>query len=119
MATWEKPPTEEDLANSFGPGQYTISVAQENIVGLRHHATITVPWLVESAHFVEGEPTIDYIIEHFGAGNYYLMKRPRDITPYQAYPTGTPHDWTLELLEEGVSAIKDIHILVKVNLPWL
>lgn len=119
MATQERPPTEDDLANSFGPGLYTISVAKEGIIGLRHHATITVPWNVESVHFVEGEPDIDYINKNYGAGNYYLLKRPRDILPFQVYPEGTPHDWTKELLEDGISAMKDVHILVKVKLPWM
>jgi hypothetical protein len=119
LATWETEPTKEDLANFFGPGNYSISIAEEGVVGLIYHGTVVVPWKLDLLGWIQGEPTLKFIEENYGPGNYFAIGEAHKIIPFQIYSQGQPHDWTWQLLQDGKDAMKDVYTIYRVYLPWL
>lgn len=118
LATWDYEPNQEQIQYSFGPGEYSILVAREGIIGLAKVRDIAIPWDIEYVAWVEGEPTLDYIRDNYGDGNYYVLTRCR-ITPFQMYPEGQPHDLTWQHLQDGASVMRKISIIFRVKMPWV
>ena len=118
LATYDYEPSDYDLKFSFGPGEYVVLMAQEGIIGLSKVRDVNVPWEIKYLGEVEGEPTIAYVREKYGTGNYFILKSCKPI-PVQVYPEGQPHDVTWQNLQDGASVMKKISIIYKVEMPWV
>ena len=118
LATWDFEPTDEQIASSFGPGEYNIQVAREGIIGLAKVRDVGIAWDIEYLEYVDGEPTIDYIRDKYGNGNYYVLTSCR-ANPFQIFPEGQPHDLTRQHLQDGASVMKTISIIFRAKMPWV
>lgn len=118
LATWNVEPSYEELKRRFGPGDYCILIAEENVVGLSKLKDVSIQWEIEYVGWVNGIPTIDYIRENYGNGNYYVLTGCNSI-PYQVFPVGEPHDMAWQHLQDGASAMKGISIIFRIEMPWV
>jgi len=117
LDTWNSEPSDYDIRSRFGPGEYQILMAQEGIIGLRKVRDVSIPWNIEFLEFVWGEPTVEYIREKYGTGNYYVLRSCHPV-PFQIFPDGQPHDLAWQNLQDGASVMKTVSMIFRVEIPW-
>jgi hypothetical protein len=118
LATWGIEPTESLIRHAFGPGEFTVLIAQEGIVGLNKFKDFMIPWEIEPLGWTSGMPTGDYIRDNYGEGNYYVLTNCR-ATPFQIFAVDQPHDITWQHLQDGASAMRNVSVIFRVNMPWI
>lgn len=118
MSTWDYEPSDEQVKSDFGPGDYTVLMAKEGIVGLSKVRDITIPWEIEYVEWVGGTPTTEYVRDKHGDGNYFILTSCK-IAPQQIFPIGQPHDVTWQHLQDGANVMKRISIIFRVKMPWI
>ncbi len=118
LATLDYEPSYEQIESQFGPGEYSILIAREGIIGLAKAKDISVPWDIEYVEWVEGKPTIDYIRNTHGDGNYFVLTNCK-ATPFQVFPTDQDHDLAWQNLQDGANVMKRISIIFRVKMPWV
>ena len=118
LDTWDHEPSDYDVKSRFGAGEYEILIAQEGVIGLQRVKTITIPWKIEIKGFLYGEPTVEYIRDNYGVGNYFILKSCQ-AAPIQVYPEGQPSDIAWQNLQDGIGVMRTISVIVKVEMPWV
>lgn len=118
LGTYDWEPSDNDIEFQFGPGQYTILVAEEGRRGLQKLRDISIQWKITYLDWKEGRWTGEEIDSRWGAGNYFEVTGGR-VHVWQRYPTEEQPKTTWEFLQDGTSVIKKISILFKVEMPWI
>ncbi len=118
LLTLDYEPTDEQIKSYFGPGDYSILVAREGIIGLARIRDVTISWEFEFVGWVEGIPTNDYLRDTYGMGNYYVLTNS-NVTPHQIFPIEQPHDLTWQHLQDGSTAMRNISTIFRVKMPWV
>jgi len=121
LGTYEWEPNDNEIEGWFGPGQYTILMADEGQRGLKKVRDVTVQWKIEFINWKDGRWTkddIDKVAEKWGAGNFFEISGCK-VHTWQRYPTQELPKLTWEFLQDGVVAMKNISVLFKVEMPWI
>ncbi|MCL5067148.1 MAG: hypothetical protein M1368_02190 [Thaumarchaeota archaeon] len=111
-------PGDYAIEQQYGPGEYSILVAQEGIVGLQKLRDVSIQWKVDYVAWSSTKPTLDEIREKYGVGNYFVLSNCQS-TPFQVFPEGQPHDMSWKHLQEGASVMRNVWVIFRVNMPWL
>jgi hypothetical protein len=118
LDTWDYEPMDYDIKSKFGSGEYEILIAQEGVIGLQRLKSVSIPWEIEIVGSLFGVPTVDYIRDNYGEGNYYILKSCQP-NPIQIYPEGQPRDTTWQNLQDGAGVMRNLSIIAKVKMPWV
>lgn len=118
LTTFDYEPDQYTLESNFGPGEYNILVSQPGIVGLQKVKDIVVPWNTDLVEVVQGKPTFEYVREKYGLGNYFVLTNCH-AQPMQVFADNLPHDVAWQNLQDGISAMKNLSVIVRVKMPWV
>jgi hypothetical protein len=118
LDTWDYEPSDYELSSRFGAGEYAILIAEEGIIGLRKVKDVSIPWDIHYLEWIYGEPTMEYIRDKWGTGNYFVLKSCQPV-PYQIFPEGQPHDVTWQNLQDGAGVLRTVSIIFRVEMPWV
>jgi hypothetical protein len=118
LTTVDSPPSDEWILERFGPGTYEINQAEEGVVGQNRLREVNIPWKLDYVDVVNGQPTLEYLREKHGVGNYITITGGR-ATAQQVFPEGTQHDLTYEMLQDGAPVVSRATIIFRVTMPWL
>lgn len=126
LDTWETPPTKYDIESRYGPGEYEILIAQENVIGLRHHETFSLPWNIELMNnsWVAGQPNDQWVADNFGQGYYFIIGNAQYVRPViiqGSYASSVPEkgeQYAMDLMNQGSAVMRNIYLPFRVRLPW-
>lgn len=118
LTTLDFEPTDEQINSYFGPGEYSVLIAREGIIGLAAVRNTTIPWEMDLVGWVLGIPTTDYIRDNYGEGNYYVLTNCTAV-PLQVFPQAQPHDLAWQNLQDGATATRNISTIFRVKMPWI
>lgn len=118
LDTVEYPPSKNDVERKYGPGEYEILMAQEGIIGLRHHDNFTIPWNIDFVEWVEGRPTAEYVKSRHGDGYYFIIGNTIVVDPVIASTGGNGLQYTKELMSQGAAVMRNIYLVFRIRLPW-
>lgn len=118
LDTLAQAPDEDWIARRYGPGTYEIYRAEDGVVGQSKVAEINVSWQLDYVEVLNGQPTLEYIREKHGVGNYMVVTGGK-ATPFQVFPEGSAHDATWEMLQDGAPVITQSSIVFRVSMPWV
>lgn len=123
METLEYPPSRYEIENRYGPGEYEILIAQENVIGLRHYDNFSIPWNVElTGHWIPGQPTQQWVANNLGQGYYFIIGNASFVepvivpSPFANSQNG--QQYARELMNQGSAAMRNIYVPFRVRLPW-
>ena len=118
LETYDLEPTDYDIEFQFGPGEYSLLVAEEGQRGLRKLRDVSISWKIEYLGWKNGRWNGDEIEMMFGAGNYFELIGGQ-VNVWQRYPPEKLPKMTWEFLQDGAPVMKNVSVLFKVELPWI
>lgn len=115
--TWEA-----YLRRRFGPGKYSIAVAQEGVAGLRslpdHESVITVGWTHSLLDIWDHKPTWEELVNKYGAGDY-LVTRLTEVEPLFLKRNGIDPNTVVDIMDQGASAFAGSYLVIKLaQIPY-
>jgi hypothetical protein len=118
LATWDYDYGDNSIEQQFGPGEYSILIAEEGVVGLHKLRDVTVQWRVDLVGWSPTKPTLEELETKYGLGNYFVLSNCQTL-PMQVFPSGQPHDVAWQHLQEGASVMRSVWTIFRVHMPWL
>jgi hypothetical protein len=120
LATYDYEPNEWQIKNDFGPGEYSILISREGVIGVRKFDDISIPWDITYVGWVDGQPTIEYLQQHYGPGSYFVLKSCQ-VNPLHVPNIGQEYSKiTYDMLQDGAPVMRNISIIFRVEgMPWL
>lgn len=113
LETWEA-----YLERRFGPGRYSIAVAQEGVQGLRslegQESVISVGWRHDYMGWWDHKPTWEELVKEYGEGDY-IIARLTDIEPMALKRENMDPDAIGDILEQGASAFRGGYVIFKLK----
>ena len=118
--TWESPPDRDSIAQRYGPGEYSIMVAEEGIRGLQSYASYTIPFSIEYVGWTPDKPDLEYIRSRYGEGNYFVIGRAIEVESYVVYTNGGKSDEMVQdLMTRGAQAMRSVYVIFRMTgLPY-
>lgn len=110
------------LKNRYGPGHYSILVAQEGVRGLSplkgHETTFSIGWENKYLDWLDHKPTWEELVEKYGVGDYIVAKLT-DVEPFGFEREKMDSNVIRDILEQGASAARGGYVVFKLkDIPY-
>lgn len=115
METVDYPPSREHIEITYGPGEYSIMVAEEGVRGLQGYANYSIPYSIEIKGWSSDKPTIEYVQQKYGEGNYFIAGNASDIEPMIITYDGKKDEMVEDLMAQGIASMRKVYVIIKLT----
>lgn len=119
METVDYPPSREHIETTYGPGEYSVMVAEEGVRGLQGYANYSIPYSIEIVGWSSDKPTVEYVQQKYGEGNYFIAGNATDIKPMIISRDEKKDEMVEDLMWQGIQVMRRVYVIIKLTgLPY-
>jgi len=123
IETMEYEPTRESIKSRYGPGEYNIMLAEENIRGLQNFANYSIPYSIDYVAWTSDKPNAEFIAQNYGIGSYFVIGQASDIShvivPSSVQQQSNGQKIIEDIMVQGAPVMRRVYIIFRLtDLPY-